>query len=197
MQPVIKKLFTVFDTDRGISHALKAMWNTMECKRDSFNGSLGGASETHWECVSHCLNATIHLNCATLSYATVYAMIRYHMLRYATPYATICSMISYATIRYHMQYFYLLLCTVVDLCDALLSSKAHIAYTVWQLSIDGEIWVYRVDLERLYNRPLLNQFYHNIWSRHLKREQQLVRIANQFTSLCQLSDRICYISVAR
>ena len=34
---------------------LKAMWNTMECKRDSFNGSLGGASETHWECVSHCL----------------------------------------------------------------------------------------------------------------------------------------------
>ena len=31
------------------------MWNTMECKRDSFNGSLGGASETHWECVSHCL----------------------------------------------------------------------------------------------------------------------------------------------
>ena len=30
------------------------MWNTMECKRDSSNGSLGGASETHWECVSHC-----------------------------------------------------------------------------------------------------------------------------------------------
>ena len=29
------------------------MWNTMECKRDSFNGSPGGASETHWECVSH------------------------------------------------------------------------------------------------------------------------------------------------
>ena len=28
----------------------------MECKRDSSNGSLGGASETHWECVSHCLN---------------------------------------------------------------------------------------------------------------------------------------------
>ena len=35
---------------------IKAMWNTIECKRDSFNGSLGGASETHWECVSHCLN---------------------------------------------------------------------------------------------------------------------------------------------
>ena len=35
---------------------IKAMWNTMECKRDSFNGSLGGASETHWECVPHCLN---------------------------------------------------------------------------------------------------------------------------------------------
>ena len=31
------------------------MWNTMECKRDNFNGSLGGASETRWECVSHCL----------------------------------------------------------------------------------------------------------------------------------------------
>ena len=33
------------------------MWNTMECKRDSSNGSLGGASEIHWECVSHCLKA--------------------------------------------------------------------------------------------------------------------------------------------
>ena len=31
------------------------MWSTMECKRDSCNGSLGGASETHRECVSHCL----------------------------------------------------------------------------------------------------------------------------------------------
>ena len=40
-----------------MSPHLKAMWNTMECKRDSFNGSLGGASETHWECVSHCLKA--------------------------------------------------------------------------------------------------------------------------------------------
>ena len=35
------------------------MWNTMECKRDSSNGSLGGASETHWECVSHCLKGTL------------------------------------------------------------------------------------------------------------------------------------------
>ena len=32
----------------------------MECKRDSFNGSLGGASETHWECVSHCLQGSVH-----------------------------------------------------------------------------------------------------------------------------------------
>ena len=32
------------------------MWNTMECKRDSFSGALGGARETHWEYVSHRLN---------------------------------------------------------------------------------------------------------------------------------------------
>ena len=29
----------------------------MECKRDSFNGALGGARETHWEYVSHCLKS--------------------------------------------------------------------------------------------------------------------------------------------
>ena len=40
-----------------MSPRLKAMWNTMECKRYNFNGSLGGASETRWECVSHCLKA--------------------------------------------------------------------------------------------------------------------------------------------
>ena len=34
----------------------------MECKRDSFNGSLGGASETHWECVSH-----KHIRCSAES----------------------------------------------------------------------------------------------------------------------------------
>ena len=39
-----------------MTHRLKAMWNTMECKKDSFDGSLGGASETRWECVSHRLN---------------------------------------------------------------------------------------------------------------------------------------------
>ena len=39
----------------------KAMWNTMECKRDSFNDSLGGASETHWECVSHCLKGGVRV----------------------------------------------------------------------------------------------------------------------------------------
>ena len=44
----------------GVSHRLKAMWTTMECKRDSFNGSLGGASETHWECVSHCIKGRLN-----------------------------------------------------------------------------------------------------------------------------------------
>ena len=37
--------------------SLKAMWNIMECKRDSFSGVLGGARETRWECVSHCLKS--------------------------------------------------------------------------------------------------------------------------------------------
>ena len=71
-------------------------------------------------------NATIQLSYATLSCATVYAMIRYDTLRYATLHPTICSMISYATIRYDMQYFYLSRYIVVELCDASLSSKAHI-----------------------------------------------------------------------
>ena len=38
---------------------LKSMWNTMECKRDSFSSALGGARETHWERVSHALNTLI------------------------------------------------------------------------------------------------------------------------------------------
>ena len=38
-------------------HITKAMWNTMECKRDSFSGVLGGARETRWECVSHRLKS--------------------------------------------------------------------------------------------------------------------------------------------
>ena len=64
----------------------------------------------------------------------VYAMMRYDTLRYATLYATICSMISYATIRYDMQYLYLLRYILVELCDASLSSKAHITYTIWKLT---------------------------------------------------------------
>ena len=36
---------------------VKHIWNTMQCKKDSFSGALGGASETHWECVSHCLKS--------------------------------------------------------------------------------------------------------------------------------------------
>ena len=36
----------------GVSHSIEAM--CMECKRDSFNGSLGEASETHWECALRC-----------------------------------------------------------------------------------------------------------------------------------------------
>ena len=44
--------------ERGVSLSLKAMWNTMECKRDSSNGCLGGARETHWGFVSHCLKHT-------------------------------------------------------------------------------------------------------------------------------------------
>ena len=35
---------------------VKSMWNTMECKRDSFSGALGGARETNWDCVSHRIN---------------------------------------------------------------------------------------------------------------------------------------------
>ena len=38
---------------------IKSMWNTMECKRDSFSGALGGATKTHWERVSHALKPTI------------------------------------------------------------------------------------------------------------------------------------------
>ena len=37
------------------------MWNTMECKRDSFSGVLGGARETRWECVSHRLNFAVEV----------------------------------------------------------------------------------------------------------------------------------------
>ena len=40
---------------------IKSMWNTMKCKKDSFSGALGGARETHWECVSHRLNVRIHI----------------------------------------------------------------------------------------------------------------------------------------
>ena len=65
-----------------------------------------------------------------LGYATVYAMIRYDTLRYATLHTTICYMISFSTIRYDMQYFYILRYIVVEPCDASLSSKAHIAYTI-------------------------------------------------------------------
>ena len=32
---------------------LKAMWNTMEFKKDSSNSALGEAKEIHWEQVSH------------------------------------------------------------------------------------------------------------------------------------------------
>ena len=34
------------------------MWNTMECKSDSFS-DLGGAKETHWERISHARNGFI------------------------------------------------------------------------------------------------------------------------------------------
>ena len=57
-----KKNMIGFATPRGIylyTMSLKAMWNTMECQRDSFNSSLGGARKTHWECVSHCHKANI------------------------------------------------------------------------------------------------------------------------------------------
>ena len=43
-----------------LSYDVKSMWNTMECKRDGFSGALGGARETHWECVSHALKITSH-----------------------------------------------------------------------------------------------------------------------------------------
>ena len=41
----------------SVSHRLKSMWNTMECKWDGFSGALGGTRETHWERVSHALNS--------------------------------------------------------------------------------------------------------------------------------------------
>ena len=33
----------------GIEPIVKSMWNTMECKSDTFSGALGGGRETHWE----------------------------------------------------------------------------------------------------------------------------------------------------
>ena len=56
---LLESLYTLVE-----SISFMAMWNTMECKRDSFNGSLSGTSETHWECVSHCLmsNSAVNLN---------------------------------------------------------------------------------------------------------------------------------------
>ena len=38
--------------------------------RDSFNSSLGGASETHWECVSHCLKRRFR-KCLECGFVTV------------------------------------------------------------------------------------------------------------------------------
>ena len=38
---------------------VKSMCNTMACKRDSFSGAIAGVRETHRECVSHRLNASL------------------------------------------------------------------------------------------------------------------------------------------
>ena len=39
---------------RSAESATEAIYLAMDCKRDNFNGTLGGARETHWERVSHC-----------------------------------------------------------------------------------------------------------------------------------------------
>ena len=46
------------DSDGNVRamYIFKSVWNTMECKRDSFIGALSGARETHREYVSHHLN---------------------------------------------------------------------------------------------------------------------------------------------
>ena len=48
---------------------MKHTWNTMECERESFSGALGGARETHWQCVSHCLKARLNILSLALSWA--------------------------------------------------------------------------------------------------------------------------------
>ena len=56
-------------------YGIEMMWNTMECKRDSFSGALGGVRETHWECVSHHLKASLFIgNCKFLSNTSIYTL---------------------------------------------------------------------------------------------------------------------------
>ena len=58
-----------------VSHRLKMMSNTMECKRDSFSGALGGVRETYWKCVSHHLEASFFTeNCKFLSNTSIYTL---------------------------------------------------------------------------------------------------------------------------
>ena len=51
----------VYTSIEGTSECSQSMWNTMKCNRESFSGALGGVRETHWECVSHALNAYTRL----------------------------------------------------------------------------------------------------------------------------------------
>ena len=45
------------------------MWNTMECKRDSFSDALGGTREMHWERVSHALKFDLKFDLMTINSA--------------------------------------------------------------------------------------------------------------------------------